>query len=59
MASLSQCNLFRPFLSREESNFPTFSTAFYAKKQACGPEARALRGKSIGSFILDFLGFLF
>jgi hypothetical protein len=26
----------------------TFAIAFSAKKQACGPEARALRGKSIG-----------
>jgi len=39
---------------------------FSAKKQACGPEARALRGKSIGSVISDFglrisdfFGFLF
>jgi hypothetical protein len=26
----------------------TFAVLFSAKKQACGPEARALRGKSIG-----------
>jgi hypothetical protein len=26
----------------------TFAIPFSAKKQACGPEARALRGKSIG-----------
>jgi len=26
----------------------TFAIAFSAKKHACGPEARALRGKSIG-----------
>jgi hypothetical protein len=26
----------------------TFAILFPAKKQACGPEARALRGKSIG-----------
>jgi hypothetical protein len=43
----------------------TFALAFSAKKQACGPEARALRGKSIGSAISDcgfrisdFFGFL-
>ena len=26
----------------------TFAVPFSAKKQACGPEARVLRGKSIG-----------
>jgi len=31
----------------------TFEVAFSAKKQACGPEARALRGKSIGPVISD------
>jgi len=28
--------------------------AFYAEKQACGPEARALRGKSIGGKRIRF-----
>jgi hypothetical protein len=44
----------------------TFAIPFSAKKQACGPEARALRGKSIGPVISncglrisDFFGFLF
>jgi hypothetical protein len=44
----------------------TLAIAFSAKKQACGPEGRALRGKSIGSVISDcgfrisdFFGFLF
>jgi hypothetical protein len=43
-----------------------FLLFFSAKKQACGPEARALNGKSIGPGISDcglrisdFLGFLF
>jgi hypothetical protein len=31
----------------------TFSISFSAKRQACGPEARALRAKSIGSAISD------
>jgi hypothetical protein len=45
---------------------PLFAIAFSAKKQACGPEARALRGKSIapvisdcGFRIADFFAFLF
>jgi hypothetical protein len=44
----------------------TFAIAFSAKKQACGPEGRALRGKSIGPVIsdcgfriADFLDFFF
>ena len=44
----------------------TFAVPFSAKKQACGPEARALRGKSIGPGISDcglrisdFFAFLF
>jgi hypothetical protein len=38
-----------------------FAVPFSAKKQACGPEARALHGKSIGPVIADFgfFGFLF
>jgi len=32
----------------------TIAIAFSAKKKTCGPEARALRGKSIGSVISDF-----
>jgi hypothetical protein len=32
----------------------TFASLFSAKKQACGPEGRALRGKSIGPSISDF-----
>jgi hypothetical protein len=52
----------------EKFSLPTFTLAiaFSAKKQACGPEARALRGKSIGLVIsdcgfriVDFFGFLF
>jgi len=51
-----------------EKILPTFTFAipFSAENQACGPEARALRGKSIGPGISDcgfgisdFLGFLF
>jgi hypothetical protein len=40
--------------ARENRPLPTFATVFSAKKQACGPEARALRAESIGSVILDF-----
>jgi hypothetical protein len=38
-----------------ESSLPTFTfaVAFSAKKKACGPEARALCAKSIGSVISD------
>jgi len=32
----------------------TFSIALSAKKQACGPEARALYGKRTGPVISDF-----
>jgi hypothetical protein len=32
----------------------TFAIPFSTKKQGCGPEARALRGKSIGLPISDF-----
>jgi hypothetical protein len=32
----------------------TLAIAFSAKKQACGPEARAVRAKSIGPSIADF-----
>jgi hypothetical protein len=37
-------------LSTEQKSLPpfTFAVPFFAKKQACGPEGRALRGKSIG-----------
>jgi hypothetical protein len=55
-------------LSTEQKPLPTSPLAvpFSAKKQACGPEARALRGKSIdpvisdcGFRISDFFGFFF
>jgi hypothetical protein len=38
------------------SGLPTFifAVGFSATKQACGPEANALRGKSIGPAISDF-----
>jgi hypothetical protein len=43
-------------LSIWDITLPTFTFAilFLAKKQACGPEARALRGKSIGPSTSDF-----
>jgi hypothetical protein len=47
-------------------NLPSFAIAVSTKKQACGPEARTFRAKSIGPVISDcglrisdFLGFLF
>jgi hypothetical protein len=49
---------------RQRTTF-TFAVPFSARKQACGPEARALREKSIGLVIsdcgfriADFFGFL-
>jgi hypothetical protein len=44
-----------PFLSTELFTLPTpsFAIVFSAKKQTCRPEARALRGESIGPVISD------
>jgi hypothetical protein len=37
-----------PGVSRSFKALPSFTFFFSAKKQACGPGGRALRGKSIG-----------
>ncbi len=48
-------NMILGILARENRPLPTFTLAivFSAKKEACGPKARALRAKSIGSVISD------